>query len=282
MLEYKSDGNDIKVMGLNDFNLDETFECGQCFRWNKESDGGYVGVAAGRILHILSQDDCIILKNTSLSEFEEFWKNYFDLDLDYTCIKSELSNLHPNLKLACNYAPGIKILHQDSWEALCSFIISQNNNIPRIKGIVERLCENFGHAVGDKMFSFPNPNVIAKLDEEDLKPIRSGFRAKYILDAARKIVNGDIIFKDISKMPLNEARDTLMQIKGVGPKVAECTLLYGFYRTDAFPIDTWMKKAMAIMFPGCKAKDFGLYAGIAQQYIFHYSRMNPQVFKQAE
>ncbi len=281
-MEYKEVSNDIEVSGVEAFNLHDTFECGQCFRWNEMKDGVYEGIACGKKIRIREKHDKIIFENVDIEDFTNIWLNYFDFNLDYTYIKQILGKINPNLKKACDYAPGIKILNQEPWEALCSFIISQNNNIPRIKGIIERLCENFGQEIEEKSFSFPKPNVIARLTEDDLKPIKCGFRASYIIDAARKISSGQIVLKDIQKMPLSEARETLKQIKGVGPKVAECTLLYGFHRLDAFPIDVWMKRALATMFPEMVPEDFGMYAGIAQQYIFHYSRMNSDIFKKAQ
>ena len=281
-MEYKKVLNNVEVGGVDSFNLQDTFECGQCFRWNKISDGGYEGIAYGKKIRIREKDNKIVFQNVNLKDFTNIWLNYFDFNLDYTYIKQILGKINPNLKKACEYAPGIKILNQDPWETLCSFIISQNNNIPRIKGIIEKLCENFGQEIEEKSFSFPEPSVIAALTEDDLKPIKCGFRAGYIIDAASKVSSGQIILEDIQKMPLPEARETLKQIKGVGSKVAECTLLYGFHRLDAFPIDVWMKRALTIMFPEMMPEDFGMYAGVAQQYIFHYSRMNSDIFKKAQ
>ena len=150
-------------------------------------------------------------------------------------------------------------------------LISQNNNIPRIKGIVSRLCEHFGEKIPGG-FAFPAPEVLANCTVEDLAPLRSGFRAKYILNAAQKVAQGIIILDAMKTMPLEEVRQQLMTIQGVGPKVAECAALYGLHRLEAFPMDVWMKRAMAILFPNKTAADFGRYAGIAQQYIFHYAR----------
>lgn len=277
-MKYFESGKCIEIADVEDFNLEQTFNCGQCFRWNKLEDNSFVGVAFDKEIKLLRQDNSIIINNMSLAEFEKLWLNYFDLNTDYCKIKNDLSSLDSVLKTAAEFAPGIRILNQDPWEALCSFIISQNNNIPRIKLIIKRLCENFGNKIGHDAFSFPSFEVIASLSENDLIPIKCGFRARYIIDAAKKVNSNLINFSTLKSAPLDEARKMLLQITGVGPKVAECTLLYGFHRLDAFPLDVWMKRAMEVLFPGKKSDFFGKYAGIAQQYIFHYSRMNPHLF----
>lgn len=271
-MEYKILNNDIILTNVKNFDLNETFNCGQCFRWNEKSENDFIGVAKDKVLEIIKNENNIILKDVSEKEFKEIWFNYFDLGLDYDIPKKQISKLHPILKKASEFAPGIRILQQEPWEALCSFIISQNNNIPRIKGIVERLCANFGKRIKENYFTFPKAEVIANLTEDDLLCIRSGFRAKYILDAARKVSSNEINLSGIKEMPISEARAQLMKIKGVGPKVADCALLYGLHMLKAFPIDTWMSKAMKEFFPDLTREDFGEYAGIAQQYVFHYIR----------
>ena len=274
--------SDTKVVieAASDFDLSETFNCGQCFRWNQISENEFVGVVFERVVKILKEKNKVILKGTSVSaDFDSIWRNYFDLSTDYNAIKLSLSKLDSTLSLACKYAPGIRILRQEPWETLCSFIISQNNNIPRIKGIVERLCKNFGDEIEPQFFSFPSNTRLAELNKSDLAPLKCGFRDEYILDAAKKVSSGEVDFEKIKNLPINEARSELMKIKGVGPKVAECTLLYGFYRLEAFPVDVWMKRALSTFFPEKDISYFGEYAGIAQQYIFHYSRMNPELVK---
>ena len=196
---------------------------------------------------------------------------YFDLNTDYNAIKKEISELCPALKDAAESISGIRILRQEPWEALCSFIISQNNNIPRIKGIVSRLCEGFGEKK-DGCYSFPSAETLSRLSVEELAPLRAGFRARYILDAAKKVADGEVALDAMYELPLEECRKELMKIVGVGAKVAECTLLYGLHRLEAFPVDVWMKKALADSFSGVTAEGLGRYAGIAQQYIFHYTR----------
>ena len=262
-------------ISAEDFDLEQTLDCGQCFRWDRQENGSYQGVAFGKKLLLVQDGSFILFKGASPEDFQKIWRSYFDLDFSYSSVRKQLSAIHPVLKEACAFAPGIRILRQDPWEALCSFIISQNNNIPRIKGIIARLCAGFGENDG-----FPSPEVLAPLDVEDLAPLRSGFRAKYILSAARLVSTGEVDFTAVSSLPLDEARDMLMKIHGVGRKVADCALLYGFHRLDAFPMDVWMRRAMDALFPGISPQDFGSYAGLAQQYIFHYSRCHPALFQE--
>lgn len=278
-MKYKFVGNNVEITEFNEFNLEETFECGQCFRWQKTKENTFEGVAFDKYLQIIEEKDKIILVNTSENDFNNIWKKYFDLDLDYNKVKSDLGKINNTMKIACDYAPGIRILSQDYWETLCSFIISQNNNIPRIKGIISRMCEEFGKEICNGIYSFPSADVLSKLSEDDLKPLRSGFRAGYILDAAKKVAGKEIDLESIKNMDIVSARLELQKIKGVGPKVAECTLLYGFHRLEAFPMDVWMKRAMKELFARMIPEDFGCYAGIAQQYIFNYSRTNPELVK---
>lgn len=273
-MKHNSITNNIELNIVDKFNLEDTFNCGQCFRWEKTDDNSFEGVAFDKYLKITKKTDKIILMNTSKEDFENVWKDYFDLSLNYNYVISELEKINDKMKKICNYSPGIRILKQDPWEALCSFIISQNNNIPRIKGIINRLCENFGYQISNGVYSFPKANELSTLNDSDLDILKCGFRSKYILDAAKKVSSGEINLNNIKKMKIDLARKELQKIKGVGPKVAECTLLYGMYRLEAFPMDVWMKRAMEKIFSDMKAEDFGQYAGIAQQYIFNYIRTN--------
>ena len=265
------------------FDLRQTLDCGQAFRWrelsHEEDACMWEGAAFGRALKLRQTKDSILLF-CSEEEFEAVWRGYFDLDADYEEKRRRLSAIRPILAEASSYAPGIRILRQDSWEALCSFLISQNNNIPRIKGIIERFCQAFGSPIpGSSFFSFPTPEALASRCLEDLAPLRAGFRAKYLLDAAKKVAGGEISLEEISRESAGFGRIELQKILGVGPKVAECTLLYGYHKTDCFPMDVWMKRAMAILLPDYSAEDFGEDAGLAQQYLFHYSRMHPELFQ---
>ena len=275
-MEYKKTERGIEINIGKCFDLKNTFECGQCFRWNENADGSFSGIVENRYAKIFRDGDWIVIENATESDYQNIWKSYFDLETCYDDIRKELVSLDSRLASAVESIDGIRILKQDSWEALCSFIISQNNNIPRIKGIVERLCENFGDEI-ENGYTFPSAERIAELSVDDLAPLRAGFRARYIIDAARKVSSKEIDFEKMHTAPVEECGKELMKITGVGAKVAECTLLYGLHRLEAFPIDVWIKKALATLFNGISPENLGQYAGIAQQYIFHYSRLNPEL-----
>ena len=278
-MQYYVTHRGIEVPQVSDFDLAETLDCGQCFRWDALPDGSFRGIAFLRQLHVYLDGDTFVLDGASEEDFQRYWRGYFDLDFDYGAVRSQLSAQDPVMAEAARFAPGIRLLKQEPWEALCSFIISQNNNISRIKGIIARLCQCFGDPIPGGGYSYPGPERLCGLSPEDLQPLRCGFRAPYILSAARLVADGTVDLPAIGSLPLPEAREQLMRIKGVGPKVAECALLYGMHRLDAFPMDVWIKRAMSTLFPGKKPEDFGPYAGIAQQYLFHYSRMHPELFR---
>lgn len=266
-MDYSIENNGI-VVYETDLDLDETLDCGQAFRWKKiPSDYlcTYEGAFINDKLRISQlEKGKFLFHDTDENDFISKWIKYFDLETDYSELKRAFSE-DETLAKACDYAGGIRLLRQDSWECLISFIISQNNNIPRIKGIIDRLCDNYSGR-------FPDVNELAAETAEDLSYLRSGFRAKYIADAAKKTYTGEIDLKKVAEMPIDEARAALRKIKGVGPKVAECVLLFGMYRTEAFPIDVWIKRVLAEYYPNGFpdfAKD---KAGIAQQYLFHYIR----------
>ncbi len=264
-MTYKVNNNNIEII-LPDFDLDDTLDCGQAFRWEKiesEHQSAYKGMFLERSLTISQDGDKFIFYNTSAEDFEKIWIKYFDLETDYGKIKIKLSE-DDVLSKACEYAGGIRLLNQDFWECLISFIISQNNNIPRIKGIISRLCEHYDH--------FPQASDLASETPESLSFLRAGFRAKYIIDAARKTASGEINADSIKNMDIDDARKKLMTIKGVGPKVAECVLLFGAHRTEAFPIDVWIKRVMEKYYPDGLPQCAKNIEGIAQQYLFHYIR----------
>lgn len=269
-MKITKQNNNLLISELKNFDLALTLDCGQAFRWSMDDSGCWHGIANGRPLKIKQDQNGVLLYNTSAEDFENFWRSYFDLDRNYQEIIDAVSS-HPVLKEATALCGGIRILKQQPFETLCSFIISQNNNIPRIKGIIDRLCSSFGKNI-DGYYTFPDANTLSKLTLEDLAPLRSGFRAKYILDAAQKCANGEINFDKIYALPLDDARAELMKITGVGPKVADCTLLFGFAKTDAFPQDVWIKRAMQTLFDGKLPDCAQAHAGIVQQYIFHYAR----------
>ncbi len=264
--------NEYVIASAVELDIKKTFECGQCFRWSADANGVYFGVADGKALKIW-QDAGQIVCNAQ-DEDISFWRSYFDLDTDYE--NSSLCFTQPEyLKVCADFGKGIRILRQEPWEALCSFIISQCNNIPRIKKIISTLCSCFGEELEYGLYSFPTPAALAVLSEKDLAPLRSGYRAAYILNAARAICEGSLDLDTLALMPSEEAFAQIKKIHGIGDKVANCFMLYGLHRMDRFPIDVWMKRALERHFP----KDFdpaalGSYAGLAQQYIFYYARTN--------
>ncbi len=269
--EYKN--NNIYIYNTKNFDLPQTLDCGQAFRWRCLEGEKWCGIANDHYLELEKlQDGTIILYNTATEEFNNFWKNYFDLERNYAEIIEKISS-NAILKTATKFGNGIRILNQEPWETLCSFIISQNNNIKRIKGIIERFCELFGENKGN-YYAFPKAEVIANLTVEDLAPIRSGFRAKYIIDAAKKITSSEVNLNALSDMTIDNARNELMKIKGVGPKVADCALLFSHKHIEAFPQDVWIKRAMQSLFGGELPQEAKEYAGIVQQYIFFYAREN--------
>ena len=262
--------NNVVIEGLKNFSLEQTLDCGQAFRWSPEDNGAWSGIANGRFLRLSMHGDTLTLHDMTLDEFNGFWRRYFDIDRDYAAVIASCKDTEL-LNHAADYGKGIRILSQEPWEALCSFIISQNNNIPRIKGIIERLCESFGKKTPDG-YAFPDAAVLAPLTVDDLSPLRSGFRAKYILDAARKVSSGEIDLEALRDLDYEQAREKLMLIKGGGGKVADCTLLFGLGHIEAFPRDVWIKRVMAAHFPEGLPESALPHAGIIQQYLFYYAR----------
>lgn len=264
-MEFLKKGSDI-LLKTPDFDLDQTLDCGQAFRWERENNSShctYNGYMLNTPLRISAVSDYFILHDTSEKAFLDVWADYFDLYTDYSALK-EVFSQDETLSKACSYAWGIRLLKQDKWEALCSFIISQNNNIPRIKGIINRLCSENG--------GFPGYNILEGKMADDFSYLRAGFRAKYITDCIEKLNCGTLNLEVISQMPVQDARKALITIKGVGPKVAECALLYGMYRTECFPVDVWIKRVLEKYYPNGLPDYVKEHAGIAQQYLFHYMR----------
>ena len=277
-MDYIFENNTVRVPDIKGFALRDTLMCGQSFRWVENSDGSFTGTAFKKTVTVKIENDDFKIIGTTQEVFEDIWRGYFDLDTDYEKIREDLSKLHPVLAEAAKFAPGIRILRQEPFEALISFIISQNNNIKRIEGIVKRLCENFGEKNEAGEYAFPTAETLAVLSPEELSPIRAGFRHRYIIDAAKKVFSGEVNLESCREKSFEEAKKELMTIVGVGEKVADCVLLYGLHKVNAFPMDVWMKRAMKKLFPDVNPESFGEYAGVAQQYIFHYSRLHSELF----
>lgn len=271
---------DVTVSGFGSLDLSQTLFCGQCFRWKALPGGIFTGVVRGWTARVSLADGILSIHGADEAEFESLWRGYFDLDTDYDTVLELLSH-HPSLAAAARYAAGVRILRQDRWETLASFIMSQNNNIGRIGGIIARLCEAFGDPIGDSgEFSFPDPERLSRLSPEDLAPVRCGFRARYLIDAARKVASGEVSFDRAAALPPPQARAELMKITGVGQKVADCALLYGFHRLECFPVDVWISRAVRAFLPDGLPEELLPYAGIVQQYLFHYVRCCPSALEQ--
>ncbi len=265
-MELIKESNNTRLCGHTPFNVGLTLDCGQAFRWEKTGENTYRGIAFRRELNIRDDGDSLLFLGVNEDEIKELWTDYFDLNTDHDEIIKRLSG-DRFISDAVNRFGGIHILRQEPWETLCSFIISACNNIPRIKGIVNRLSEALGERTGEG-FSFPDAKTVAGLSEEDLSFLRAGYRVPYILDAARRVAEGEIDFDAIRKMSEEDARKELMKIKGVGRKVADCTLLFSLGFTDCYPVDRHIERATKELYPEGLPEFFSPHRGLAQQYIF--------------
>lgn len=276
----------ILLEGVQHFDAKHTFECGQCFRWKREEDGSYTGVAYGKVINVKSDYNkgTVVINNTNLKDFDEIWYEYLDLARDYGEIKAKLAE-DEILRGAIEYGKGIRILNQEPWELVISFIISANNNIPRISRSIDILSEKFGAPIeynGKTYYSFPDPEALAKAELEHIDMCRAGFRCKYIYQSSRMIQRGELDLKEIGKLSTDEAKKELMRLPGVGPKVADCIMLFSMQKHDAYPIDVWVKRVTEYFYlhkdVSMKqiqefAKDkFGSLAGFAQEYLFYFAR----------
>lgn len=284
MRVYEKDNNLI-LENVSDFDICQTFECGQCFRWEKCGDG-YTGVAFSRVLHITQNGGTVILHNTSARDWKEVWHDYFDFSRDYSRIKKELSK-DDVMKRAIDFGGGIHILGQEPFECLVSFIISASNNIPRIKKIIDTLCREFGKPIeysGKTYYAFPEPEVIASLTTEDIGVIKAGFRDKYIINAAKCIASGITDLETLKNASYEYAKTELLKLSGVGKKVCECVLLFSLGKTSGFPVDVWIKRIMEYCYfdkeqtndaiARYASEKFSNLGGFAQQYLFYWAREN--------
>lgn len=273
------------------FNLRDIFECGQCFRWNKEEDGSYTGVFANNVINVSKTTKGIYFKGVCEKDIVNTVIDYFDLDRDYNEIKRTLAKVDNNMKESIRYGEGIRILNQDLWETIISFIISANNNIPRIKGIIERLSKKYGKEIeynNKKYYTFPTAEELKDVSVQEYRKLGLGFRDIRLYETTKMILNKDI---DISKLnqikDTNQVRDELLKLSGVGPKVADCILLFStLKRFDVFPIDVWVRRVMNDLYihkedeKNVSKKEilklandkFGNLEGIAQQYLFYWRR----------
>lgn len=270
-------------MEIRDFNIMQIAESGQCFRWNKISDMHYIGVVGQSVCEVWQIGSDVRFKGMSEKEFE----NYFDLCTDYSGIKAFYGQ-DEVLKNAIAFGEGVRILNQDKFETLISFIISANNNIPRIKKSVELISKRYGKNISGNYYSFPSAHELSRASEEDLKDCGVGFRNKYIVNTCKSILSG-FSLEEVAKLPTDKCKKELMTLMGVGPKVADCVMLFSMGKKDAFPIDVWIKRIMESLYikkelslkeiETVAKEKFGLYAGVAQQYLFFYAKSQRENFK---
>ncbi|GAB6086377.1 DNA-3-methyladenine glycosylase family protein [Alkaliphilus crotonatoxidans] len=278
--------NGIILKNQQDFELSHIFDCGQCFRWEREPDGSYTGVAYGKILNVNKIGQEIHFNHTNQKDFEEIWTGYFDLNTDYASIKQTLAKEDAVMEQAVAFGGGIRILRQDFWEALISFILSANNNIPRIKKIIGLISQRYGQYLGTfegkDYYSFPEAAVLKEVSKEELMACNTGYRAGYIIAAAAQLLQRQTEIDRLQEADWENCHRWLMEFTGVGPKVANCIAFFSMSKLEAFPVDVWIKRLMEHFYfkeekPApyieryAKTK-FGQYAGYAQQYLFYYGR----------
>lgn len=287
-----------EIKNAKSFEPQHIFECGQCFRWNIQEDGSYTGVVGNNVLNVKKIKKDIIITGKCEEDISLLINQYFDLNTDYEQIKEKLSNIDNFLKTSIEYGKGIRILNQDIWETLISFIISANNNIPRIKRIIESICKNYGDKITWKQkeyYTFPTPKQLSKASVEELRKIGLGFRDIRVFETTKMVQNGKFNVEQLVKMKnINELKEELLKFPGVGPKVADCIMLFSMQKKEVFPIDVWVKRVMTELYSDeikLKNKDteknialnnkqilnfaqkkFGKLAGIAQQYLFYWRR----------
>ncbi|MBQ8765047.1 MAG: DNA-3-methyladenine glycosylase 2 family protein [Clostridia bacterium] len=269
------------IVEIKDFVPEHTFDCGQCFRWEKQPDGSYIGVANSQAVRISAKGSTVDIQGITPEDYESFWKRYLDAERDYSAVKSAV-NINTTMDKAVNFGNGIRILRQDFFEALISFIISQRSSIPKIKNCVDKLCRLYGKEIKFEektYYSFPTPETISTLSEEDIRALGVGYRAPYILKAAKAVADGDIDGNILDTLDTPSAREKLLTLYGVGDKVCDCVLLFSLGKYDLFPADVWIKRVMEEEFDSKDAKklgesQFGSYSGFAQQYLFYWRKYN--------
>ena len=279
--------NKVILEGISeDFDPKHVFDCGQCFRWLREEDGSYTGVVQGRVINVKKENDLIIFDNTNKEDFENIWFDYFDLGRNYSEIKNELKAMDEYLEKATEFGQGIRILQQDGWEMLISFIISANNRIPMIQRAINNLSERYGKFIGEyrgkKYYAFPTPQELSQASVEDIRSCQTGFRDKYIKSVVDYVSENNEDVLSYRKLNTDECIKELVKFNGVGPKVADCIALFGMQKYDTFPVDVWVKRVMEefyvednLSLPKIRKfalEKFGDLSGFAQQYLFYYAR----------
>lgn len=280
--------NEIVIHGVKNFNIKQILECGQCFRFEKVKELDYIIVANQRVIEVIQNDDNVIILNSSKEDFNNIWKEYFDLETDYDKVKEGLSD-DAILSKSVQYGYGIRILNQDKFELLISFIISARNSIPSIMKTIKKISEKFGDEIsykGKSYYTFPTPIQIKDATLEEIQETGASFRSKYIIDTIKNVNSGEDLYDldRISNLPADECHKELQNFKGVGAKVADCIMLFSMKKTSAFPVDVWVKRAMMYFYNAEEGSlnkirifarnKFGKLSGYAQQYLFYYAREN--------
>ncbi|MBQ8164832.1 MAG: 8-oxoguanine DNA glycosylase [Clostridia bacterium] len=277
--------NAIDIHNVCDFNLKHIFECGQCFRWNPYNSG-YIGIAGDNpaiVYYELEQKNVLTIQSGFTPDTVDFWIDYFDLRRDYSLIKKELSHIDKYLKASVEFGYGIRILNQDPFETLISFILSANNNIPRIKGCVEKISETYGNKTEFGLYTFPSAEALLNISAEQISDCcHAGYRCAYIENSVTKYFENPINLDILKNLSLSDAENYLREFSGVGPKVADCILLFTGAHCDAFPVDVWVKRVMEELYlkktstlkeiNDFAEKHFGKLSGFAQQYLFYFAR----------
>jgi N-glycosylase/DNA lyase len=289
-MDYKGytvheNNNGIEIEGLRDFDLVHIFDCGQSFRWIKQQDGSYIGVVRDKVSRVRFENDKLYISNSNYDDFVNIWYDYFDLGTDYGKIKKVLCSKDEVMEQAIPFGQGIRLLRQDIWELLISFIISANNRIPRIMKSVEALSQNSGTKISSEegiFYTFPSPEALASCTLDEIELCKAGFRCKYISQTSEMIRKGVVDLSTLKSMETKGARNELIKLSGVGPKVADCILLFSGTKFDVFPTDVWIKRIMEVLYFKREAtfkeidqfsKDhFGSLSGYAQQYLFFFAR----------
>lgn len=271
------------IVTIKDFVPEHTFDCGQCFRWERQADESYIGVAGGQAVRIKADGDCVTIDGCTEKDYENFWRKYLDADRDYGKIKKAVSTNNV-MEKAVTFGHGIRILKQEFFETLISFIISQRSSIPKIKSSVEKMCRLWGDEIkfeGKSYYTFPSPEKIASLTEDDIRKAGVGYRAPYILKSAKAVLDGEIDGESLEALDTPAARASLLSLYGVGDKVCDCVLLFSLAKYDLFPADVWIKRVMQEKFDSLDAKStgedlFGTNSGFAQQYLFYWKKFNKE------
>ena len=279
------------LKNVKSFELKDIFDCGQCFRWNEEVDGSYTGVFNSNVINVRKIGNDVYFKGICEDDIQKEVEEYFDLNRNYENIKNELAKIDINMKNSIKYGTGIRILNQDLWETIISFIISANNNIPRIKGIIERLSKTYGKKIvwnSKEYYTFPTPEELKNVTVEEYRKLGLGFRDIRLYETTRMVLNKEINLEKLYDEPdTSKVRNELLKLSGVGPKVADCILLFSdLSRFDVFPIDVWVRRVMNDLYikeddetkvskkkiESLAKEKFGSLSGIAQQYLFYWRR----------